>query len=252
MPAFFEFGLNARDLVRLRKFFLKSPKQFAIAARNVINEMAFEARRQGFKTIDRQMTVRNPKFVKGSLWVDLQRGNPPLRSVQSEFGSIRRKRFTGWEEQETGRSKGSRNDKFRQATLEARLGIISKQMTLKARMKPGPPIPSSRTRVRSQWRFADTPNLNRATMMLIQLSRENFKGPFIIDDNPKFPTGLYRFKGRKAGRKRIRLMQLFATRKPRVRRVKWLSGAAEKVSEANNLRELWGRAVRRALPKRLR
>lgn len=252
MAAGFEFGLTAIDLIRLRKFFKKSPKQFAIAGRNVINELAFGTRRESLGIIDTSMTIRNARFVKSSVWVDAQRGNPPLNSVEASVGSLRRERFSGWAEQELGRSIGGRGKKFRQPTMEARLGNERKQMVLKARMKPGPPIPSPRTRSGSNWRGAATPHLSRSTIMIMSLAAKRHKGPFIIDEHPKFPPGLYRFKGRKGGRPRIRMLQLFTQKKSTVKRVRWLTGGVARMMKGSQARNAWGRAVSRALPRRLR
>lgn len=242
----FEFGLKMLDLRRLQKFFERSPKQFGLAARNVVNELAFTSRREGLRIINSQMTVRNARFVRGSLWADPQRGNPPLRDVQASVGSLRRNRFTGWAEQELGRP-GTRT---RQPTLAARLDQEGRQMVAGARMKPGRQIPSPNTRTRSNWNYGDTPQFSRAQTMIMTLARQGYRGPFIIEDHPDFPRGMYRFKGKKGGRRRIRLLQLFTVRKPRPNRVRWLSGGTDRAVADG--RELWGRAVRRALPKRLR
>jgi hypothetical protein len=252
MAGMFEFGLGIRDIVRLRKFFQKSPKQFAFAARNVINELALTTRREGLAIIQRQMTIRNERFVRGSLWAELQRGNPPLKDVVSRAGSIERgrgtgpSRFTGWREQE----RGSRGIRERQPTLAARMDNESRAMFAGARMRPNRQIPSPNKRTRSNWNFADTPHFSRAQIMIMTLARQGYRGPFIIENHPSFPEGMYRFKGKKGGRRRIRLLQLFTVRKPRPRRVRWLSGGT--AAALQDGRELWGRAVRRALPKRLR
>ncbi len=244
--ASFEFGLKMVDLWRLKKFFEQSPKQFGFAARNVINELALTSRREALGIIERQMTVRNARFTRSTLWADLQRGNPPLRNVQSSVGAIRRPRFTGWVEQELGK----RGTRKRQPTLAARMGTETRQMFAGARMKPGRQIPSPKQRTRSNWTFGDTPQFSRAQVMIITLARQGYRGPFIIEDHPDFPRGMYRFKGKKGGRRRIRLLQMFSVRKPRPRRVKWLSGGTDRAMADG--RELWGRAVRRALPRRLR
>lgn len=242
----FEFGLKMLDLRRLQKFFEQSPKLFARAGVNVVNELAFTSRRFGLQIIDSQMTVRNARFTRSTLWVDPQRGNPPLRSAEASVGARRRPRHTGWVEQELGRP-GTRK---RQPTLAARMGQQSRQMFAGARMKPGRQIPSPNQRTRSNWNFSDTPQFSRAQVMIMTLARQGYRGPFIIEDHPDFPRGMYRFKGKKGGRRRIRLLQMFSVRKPRPRRVRWLSGGTDRAVADG--RELWGRAVNRALPKRLR
>jgi hypothetical protein len=248
MAGMLEFGLTARDFIRLRKFFKKSPKLFNRAGRNYINELAFGSRRESIRIIHEDMTVRNPKFVARSVWVNPQRGDPPLKDAKSELGSVRRERFTGWIEQELGRQ----SPRKRQPTLEARRGAEAKQMFGGARMKPGRQIPSPNKRTRSNWDYGSTPQFSRAQVMLMALAREGYRGPFIIEDHPAFPRGMYRFKGRKKGRRAVRLLQLFTVRKPRPRRVRWLGGGINRFVRKRGVREIWGKAVRDALPKRLR
>ena len=95
------FQIDLANLINLRKFYKKAPKQFLKAANATLNSFAFGTRKRSLEIIKKKMTVRNQKFVAGSLRVQKSTGSN-IDNARSEVGSIFRPRFTGWKEQESG------------------------------------------------------------------------------------------------------------------------------------------------------
>ena len=63
------FDLDISDLLKLEKFYRKAPKKFERAAKGTINSVAFGVRSESIDEIGRNMTVRDPRFVSGSMRV---------------------------------------------------------------------------------------------------------------------------------------------------------------------------------------
>lgn len=224
------FDIEAKNLIRLHRFFRKAPKQFARAAANVLTSFAFGNRTQSLRIIESKMTVRNERFVSSSLRVEKAQGNVPLGSQQALVGSIKRDRFTGWTEQETGQ----KITRTRTTTLLARGGNINRQVRPAFRLKPG-------NRFASPDDFSGQSPQHRVTVMLQTLSRQKSIRPFIIKGHRKFKSGLYKFL-----RKKIRRIQTFKNPK-QPKRIHWLTGGARLYFKATNIDQVWAAALKRVL-----
>lgn len=224
------FDIEAKNLIRLHRFYRRAPRQFARAAANVLTSFAFGNRSESLDIIKSKMTVRNERFVKGSVRVEKARGNVPLSAQQSRVGSIQRDRFTGWVEQETGQ----KTTRTRTSTLLARGGNISRQVRPAFRLKPG-------NKFASPDDFPGQSPQHRVTVMLQTLSRQKSIRPFIIKGHRKFKSGLYKFL-----RKKIRRIQTFKNPK-QPKRVRWLTLGRFKYFKSTNIDQVWAGALKRVL-----
>ncbi len=224
------FEIEAKNLIRLHRFYRKAPKMFARASANVLTSFAFGNRRESLEIIKNKMTVRNERFVKGSVRVDKARGNVPLSEQQARIGSIKRDRFTGWVEQETGQ----KTTRTRTSTLLARGGNISRQVRPAFRLKPGNKFLSPND-------FEGQSPQHRVIVMLQTLSRQNYKKAFVIKGHKAFRSGLYKLR-----RKKVMLLWRFKDRK-QPKRVRWLTLGRFKYFKSTNIDQVWANALKRVL-----
>ena len=222
------FDIEFTDMRRLQKWYKKAPKQFARGAAGVLNDFAFGVREKSIKTINKKMTVRNSKFVSSSLRVQKARGSN-VSSLNSETGSVKRPRFSGWAEQELG----TRSSRTKVATPIGRGGDKKGILKPRFRMKPGARYPKP-----SDFE-GNSPN-RKVNTMLRAMKRKSSK-PFIIKGSKKFRSGLYKFHNRK-----IMALQLFKNRK-QPKRIKWHTLAKQKYFRSVKVRDVWAKNIRRQL-----
>lgn len=226
------FQIELKDFINLRKFYKRAPKKFQITAANVLNNFAFGTKKAAIDVINDKMTVRNKRFVESSFRVQKTNGSIPLNSMVSRVGSIERARFSGWEEQQTGKKRES----TRVGTLLSRGKNKSKQMRPAARMKPGRNFPDAGD-------YQGKSEQQRTTVMLNTLKRKKFRKPFVIRKNlRKFKAGLYRFFRRK-----VKMLQRFDSRKAQPEKLDWMGEARRDYFRAHPVRETWGKAIKHVL-----
>lgn len=224
------FQINLSDLKKLKKFYKKAPKQFGRAAAGVLNDFAFGARKESVKTINRRMTVRNSKFVSSSIRVSKARGSN-IDSMRSESGSIRRKRFSGWEEQELGK----RSSRTKIASKFGRGGSNKGTLKPSFRMKPS-------ARFMKPSDFPGATGTQRVGVMLRIIGRTKKRSrPFIITGSRKFSSGLYKIQNKK-----IKRIQKFKTRE-QPKRIKWHTEAKKDYFQSVDIRNVWAKNIRRVL-----
>ena len=223
--------MSRGDLKKLRRFFRESPRDFERVAANVLTSIAFSARKLYIENINRSMTVRNKRFVESSLRVVPARTTHIDRQF-SEAGSIRRPRFSGWEEQQTGRLRKSN----RAGTTAARGGDKKRQMLPRARLKRGNQFYKP-----EQFR-ARSDNSRFAFMMRVIASRGG--GEFLLSKGHKsLPPGLYQFRNR-----RVRMLQKFGN-VAQPRHIPWMSLANQSMQIRSDMAEVWRESARRVLQK---
>ncbi len=220
------FSIQAKDIVDLIKFYKRAPQQFQRASGMVLNSFAFGTRKAAIDTINDEMTVRNPRFVSSSLLVDKTPLNAKFTAQEATIGSIKRDRFSGWIEQQTGK----RRKKTRVATLLARGQSAGKQVKPSVRMKPSKDFPDP-----SEFK-------NSVPAMLNALTRKKHRKPFILKKFSKFKPGLYKFL-----RKKIVKLQDFDSKKAQPKRLDWMGIAIDKYFRAHPIRDTWADALRRVL-----
>jgi len=93
--------MSTGDLKALARLFKKSPLKMGKVAAGVLNTEAFGLRTSIIKVLEKEMTIRSPRFVKSRVRVVKARTGP-INSIESEAGSIFSDRFSGWKEQQFG------------------------------------------------------------------------------------------------------------------------------------------------------
>lgn len=179
--------IDKTALQRHAKLMRESPKQFAYAAAGVMNTMAFQTRTNDIKNLSSTMIIRDPRFLTNSLRVDKAKGNRSIALMEAHVYSVKRDRFTGWEEQETGKQK----QRKRAGTLAARGGNKSAKMKNTARFK------SANKFYRPSQFHAKTEKSQFMAMIRVMATRGG--GEFLLDNNiatkrGHLNKGLYSFK----------------------------------------------------------
>lgn len=223
------FQIDLTNLINLRKFYKKAPKQFFKAANATLNSFAFGTRKKSLNIIKNKMTIRNQKFVSGSLRVQKSTGTN-INNLKSEVGSIKRQRFTGWKEQELG----SKPERSRSVTKFAR-GSKIRKLRPSFRMKPSNDFLSA-----DDFEFKGVKSQNKSIALLSMLRRRKHRKPFILKSG-KFKPGLYVFR-----RKKIKRIQTFKqTKKPK--RISWMQGGRREFFRTADINKIWAESIRRVL-----
>jgi hypothetical protein len=229
------FSFNPRDLKDLIAFFEKAPVRFRYATADVLNELAFGNRREALSMIKSKMIVRNRGFVESSLVVNRARGNRPISNQFSEFGSLGKKRSTGFLEQEAGEV----DKRTRVGSLFARGGSESKQIAPSMRLKAGRRIIHI-----DDLNITNAKDDNHRTIIYLQILSRKYKGQsFLLNRKyKKLRKGVYRFKGDK-----LSMVYNMDPKKKVPKQVKWLSGGHSVHISRTDMRNVWAAAVERQI-----
>ena len=225
------FTMDDRELKKWTKFMKQAPKLVKRAVAGTLNTFAFETRKKALHIIMTNMTVRARKFVEGSMRVDKAKAGQSINQQHSVVGSIKRPRFTGWEEQQTGK-KTKRN---RVATALARGGNMSGKVKPSARMKQSNTFQSPDD-------YPGTTKHNRAVVMLQVLFRKRSRKAFIIKGHRTLKRGLYKIK-----QKKLRMLQSFESKNTQPKRVRWMTGAVKAFKRSADIGKIWEKNVKRVL-----
>ncbi|MEE9119166.1 MAG: hypothetical protein V3U02_11335 [Calditrichia bacterium] len=222
------FQIDLSNLINLRKFYRRAPKQFLKATNSTLNSFAFGTRKRSLEIIEKKMTIRNQKFVAGSLRVQKSTGTN-INNARSEVGSINRPRFTGWKEQELG----TKPERSRSITSFGR-GTKNRRLRPSFKMRPGNNFLDSDD-------FDISGGGDRTVVFLQMLARRKQRKPFIIKGSSKFKSGLYVFR-----RKKIKRIQTFKETK-KIKRVRWMSGGRREFFRTADINKIWAESLRRVL-----
>ena len=231
------FQMDAVDILRLRKMFKRAPKEARKAVAFTINGFALGVQRTARDEIKQNFTLRNPKFILNSLRVDLTKPNKSIGNMTSEIGSVRRPRYTGLMEQETGKTP----DRNRTFTSAAREGSFSNVTKGWARLKPNAKYPSP-----GKENLAGLTGTKRIVAFFHILNERAKAQTFILRRKfGRFKRGLYRFKQGK-----ITKLQSFDD-KHKPRRIPWLTNGRKKYFSTTNINKVWATNIKRALKKHI-
>lgn len=229
--SFFDF--KSSDLRQIRKIAKRAPREFRGATAGTLNTIAFRVRKEMINEVNRTMTVRSLKFVEGSIRFQKTRISS-VESQRSRAGSIRRARFTGWVEQQTGKP----STLGRSFTLASRGGNYTKKMRGRGRLKPG-------NQIQKQENFKGKTRRQRTAVMLAMMRRGTAtRQPFVIDQRMggtlrTLGRGLYDWRGR-----RIYKQQNFE-RNFKPRRNPWATRASKRFFQRNSLRKIFANEMDR-------
>ena len=125
------YTMTRKDFKKLEQFFAQAPRKFTLAAKNVLNSFAFGVKDETFNQINKTMTVRNSRFIKSTIQVVKAKGSS-LNNISSQAGIIRKTGFSGFIEQEIGKTTQLK----RTITKFARGDNWGNKVRAKNRMKP--------------------------------------------------------------------------------------------------------------------
>lgn len=126
------FDVDVRELIQLQKWYKRNPRQFRVATGMMLNNFAFGTRREMIEVIEKDFTVRNPRFISSKVRVTRARFADPINAQRSIEGTVYADRFSGLIEQETGQ----KTDRSRVASIFARGGSEAGQIKPRSRLKP--------------------------------------------------------------------------------------------------------------------
>lgn len=223
------FKIDNSDLVDLMKWYRTAPKQFLRGSASMLNDLAFGLKPVAYKQLDKDMVIRNPRFVSGSIRIKRADPRDSLDRQESIVGSIFRGKFSGWEEQEFG----TRANKSRTHSLLSRGGTETGQVRRGTRLRQGANFPTPR----------DYPGKNsnhRAIVMMIILNRERYRKPFVIIGHRSISDGLYQW----ASKGKLAQLQEFKSEGIRPKRTRWMSKARKAFLSSVNIKALWTKNIK--------
>lgn len=187
------FKADTKDMKKLEKAMHQAPKHIRPAVAKTLNKQAADMKFQHIpNALQHDMTIRNEKFMHRQIGYNPAKPNTSPEQNYSEAGSIEAKRFTGWEEQQTG--KKAEHDRV--ASQASRAGMQwKKQMS-----------PSKRMNKAANFRRTSDYHAKTGVQRTIAMLKESRaqKIPFILrksDSRPgrlsKMEPGLYGWVGKK-------------------------------------------------------
>lgn len=233
--------MDDRDLRKFQELMKnEAPRGFQKVVAEYLNTMAFEQRTQNKKNLERELTIRDQRFLNNSLYVQKTK-SVSINQQIAISGSIRWQEGTGWEEQQTGKTPKRKHV----ITPSARGGNKQSKVLNKYRFNKANPVTPAQYQGKFQF------------MMRVLGSRGG--GTFYLNDMVKTKRGqlvpglwlLIKKSGRKAiGGKLLLLQKRDKTQS--VRRTKWENDRFEFIKQRgynNALKtfELWKQKQRAKL-----
>jgi hypothetical protein len=222
------FEVDLSDLKSFERFLRKAPRAFARATGSLLNEFAFGTRVEAFYEIASKMTARNPRFIASRIQVTKASKSAPISSQVSIVGSVPTDRFSGWTEQQFGKSTARK----RVINMLARMGNIKRQAIPKARLKPGVDILNY-----ADIRLKGPSSPERQSLVMLQmLARAHSREPFLLTRKSGMTPGLYRFQGGKP-----KLLQTFEKKQPH--KIPWITYARVRYFREHDIQALWAKSL---------
>ncbi len=211
------FTLDLKQMYNDVKYYkVEAPKNVRTASARVLNTLAFQTKRHAPKELAASMNIRAVNFAKTSIRFTKTHRDTPLHQQRTEAGSIVRKRFTGWSEQDGKKDKRSHI------------------FTSKGR-------PGGKGKARQKFRFEEdvkfarpsdlamSPSWERTFAFLHKMRRDSqYQTPFMItknDETKSIKPGLYTLGRRK--KKNIIARALLGNKQPK--KNKWLERVTARV-----------------------
>lgn len=223
------FSTDIREMWAMSKWFKKSPKKFTVASAMLLNNQAFGAKKEIKGFIGRNMTLRAAGFITGKqMPVEKSGFTTPIDRQRSRVGSVATRRYTGLEEQQTGKkSKRKYGALVRGRTGGKRKGRVRQQFRLNKKFLNPAAFPRRRG-------FVGKNRDHQVQIMLKRLQEFNFDDPFVITGHSKIPPGLYKFvKGKtKFGQRNIGILQRFKS-PAQPAKIRWMTTSVKNYFRRN-------------------
>ncbi|NIP56101.1 hypothetical protein GWN42_31180 [candidate division KSB1 bacterium] len=219
--------LNLNELRQLQAYYRQAPALFRRAGVKYINLVARELQTAIQITLQRKFELRAERFVNSSVRIENMRRSDGRAIV----GTIKRPRFSGMEESESG---GETMDN--QFSLNARGGSFGRRSSKKSRLSKGKKIYNQgnfpvRNRAGNQEK--------RANQMLSVYYKEKIRDPFIMRGHRDISDGLFIFKNQ-----RLHRLRYFERRKT-IKHVPWMEDSIALADRTHNARRAWQIAIKR-------
>lgn len=221
--------MDKRDLNNLADYFKKAPGALVPAIRQSLTHLAMRTKENDFRIISETMIVRNPRFVQSSLRFSPARGNR-ISSMEAKAFSVKRERFTGWEEQQEGKPP----IKKRVSTLQGRGGNRRATMRGYARLR-------NNRQIYHPEQFQGR-NMKAKFMFMMRVLNSRGRGEFLLTQS--LPTrrgalgrGLYGIRGHKIFR-----YQVFDNNM-RPRPSRWRTRSLQLLRTNHNMQSVWSREL---------
>ncbi len=186
------------------------PKKVPWMVTSVLNKQAVDMTNVFIpQALENNFMIRDKRFMKKQVWTNFAKKNKNPSTNFSESGSLSSDRFTGWEEQQTGKAP----EKKRTATTDvARGGSFAKKQRPSTRMKKGT--------FRKQSQYQGRSKKHRMFNMIRETKKQKLN--FIISHGEgnqlNIPDGLYMWRGQN-----LKMIQSFKT--PKTVRKDWMNDA---------------------------
>jgi hypothetical protein len=225
------------------KNYIKSLEEAGPKAKGIIsgilNSHAFKTREYDIKNISQSMVIRDTKFMTGSLRVEKASKTSSINSMIAIAGSINRKGFSGWKEQQDGGTPKKR----RGYTPGARNGNFKNKTVGTSRLKSGQKF--SRP---TDFNFPGIKSENQkiGLFLKIMMDRKNKSGlmkegkSFVLPKYKGFERGLYNYKNHKFTK-----YQEFDKANRPVKSNKWRSRSLSDLYSKNDIDKLWTDGLKR-------
>jgi hypothetical protein len=226
------FHFDDTFIKTLERFYREFPKESEQAVSGILNDLAYQTRQNDIENISGNMIIRNRQFLERSLQYTKARPGR-IESQVAYVYSVKRERFTGWEEQQTGRNAV----KERSATLPARGGSRAGVMNRKSRL---------RGQFYKPQQFQGH-NIKQRFQFMMRVLNTRGGGEFIVSDS--IPTkrgtlkrGLYSLRNHQ-----LTKYQSFED-KP-IKQLRWRNMSLDQLARRNNINKLWSTHLNRVINK---
>lgn len=222
-----EWKVDMSEIYALRRWYARNPGKVKVAIGRMLNHFAFGTRTKAIEQVDKQMIVRNKRFVSSRIQVTKANTHAPVSIQQSITGSVATERFSGWDEQEYGKKTARK----RFATLAGRGGTPTKKVRQAARLKPGTPV------------------LTMGNAGFVPTGGTSNYGGFIAMLIRQKENRLVRIKGIILKRKRNKFEAVQILRREQPKKKRWLAPARARYFKETDLVALWKKTVQPLLGK---
>jgi hypothetical protein len=230
------FEMKSPDMKKLKKFFKKAPHLLKPVSANVLDSLAFKTRKNDIKNIKGHMTVRNERFIKSAIRVTKTRYSADIDKQKSFVYSIKKPRFSGWKEQQTGAQPKKKKSISIHARGGNKRGIVRSKYRLKKATKFYKPEQFAGKSYKQRFYF----------MMRVLGSRGNER--FLLSQNVQTKRGVLGKGMYEIKKHSIKRMQSF--NKPgNIKRFEWRTKSLQQLSNQDVYR-IWRRSLSAVIKRR--
>ncbi len=232
------FKVETIEMDNFTRFLLGSQKRVAAAEKLVLNDLAFDTRKEAHRTIEKTMTTRS-KFAQRQIRVEKVKSNFVVSRMFSLVGSVTARNFTGWVEQEYGK-KTDRNVATKAGRVSGSTGKVIRRSNRLAKPYFTQKRFPHRGKIAARMGRSSRGGNWETPAMIGVLKGMKYRAPFILHRYKKIPAGLYKLDGEK-----IQMLQGFDPPKQQPSRNKWMQKSVRRSVTQARVNALWRKAAAR-------